>query len=635
MRFSLAAGKPPLKPALVALAVVACLLAPALPARALDETPRTADELKAAITRVLEEEQVPSAAVALVSGDTLSLTAGFGAGPDGPATPASLYRLGSASELVVALVAQRLAERGVVDLEQPLRALAPGVTFESTFEAAHPLRLSHLLEHTSGLEELLPRESVSVAPASALEPVGALAALHRRVLRWAPGSRFAFSSANATLAALALEQAARTPFDELARREVFEPLGLMGTSYALAEAQRGQPLGAHRGSELADARPLHWPARGLLSSARDLGLLLRVLTARGAPGQEPYLRPESIDRLARGRTLPVADRLYGPAPATAAVFDDGFWAQARRGQTQGSLSELRWVPREQRGYVLLVGDGHGDAARARIGLLLRRFLLKDLRPPEPSPRAAVPREELAGRAGFWVRISPSDHLVEPLDRLLGNVEVLVDDHPDGAADLRLRVGFHAARSLLPLGGEVFRFDGEPQPTVAFESPAAGPARLWLRGDLYEKRTVLQALWMRVRFALTVLTLLGLASALAFAGVWVPRALFRSLGETADLRLRTLPALSALVGLLLWLVSAASTQDPGAFNLTSALYWLLPLLWTALSLSTLLVALRAVPQRAGLSRRLVWMHAFFVAVLSCGLAGWLAWNGLLGIRPWAL
>lgn len=615
------------------LALLASVVGAALPLHATEQSDD--EKLSAAITRSLGEEGVPSAAVALVSDDQLTFTAGFGEGPQGPATPASLYRVGALSELVVALVALRLAERGVVDLEAKVLDLVPGLSIENPWEATQPLLLAHLLEHTSGLEELLPRERISEDPLSPLLPLRALVALRPRTVRWEPGTRASFSSANLTLAALALETAAKTPLPELARREVFEPLGLFGTSYASDEARQSLTIGAYRGAAGADARPLHWAARGLLSSARDLGLLVRVLTAGGSPGGEPFLRPGSIERLARGRTLPVSDQLHGPAFSTLAVFDDGFWAQARLGDTPGALCEVRWYPREHKGYALLIGDGAGQEARTRIGLLVRRHLLKTVRPPEPPPRVDVPREQLSRRVGFWASVSPSDRLTAPLERLFGDAELRVEERPDGAANLRLRVAFGSARTLLALGSDVFRVEGEQQPTVAFVSAASGKPRMMLRGALFEQHTVPEALWMRLRLALAVLTLLGLASALALALWWVPRALLGVAPESADLRLRALPVLSALV-LLAWaLVRGVSTQELGRVNLTSVLLWLLPLAWTALSLATLLFALRAVPQHGGQARRLVWMHSFFVAVLSCGFAGFLAWNGLLGIRTWAL
>lgn len=592
--------------------------------------PASLEELRQRLGGVLAAYGVREAALTLVSRGELLWAGGFGADATATAGPDSPARLGAASELVLSLAALRLAERKVISLDERLLALAPDAPVKNPYEQKSPLRLAHLLEHTAGLEELMPREETWAPLGAELEPLPELAKGSPRTARWAPGSRYSPSGAEATLAALALEQATGKPYAPLAATEVLGPLGMFSSGWELDDAAQVRLLENVRGHARGDHRPVHWPARGLASTARDLGHLLRMLVGRGTLDGKQFLTEESVGRLERGHTLPGAARLAGPGMGCASLQFEGFAGFAQRGGTDGSRVEVAWFPRERVGYALLLGEGFALEARDQAAVLVRRYLLAGLARPDPAPRVELPAAELEAKAGFWAPVSTANRLTGALTRLLGNAEVAA---VPGA--LTLSISFGRALALVPTGEGTFRAADQPLPSVSFRTREGGVQELTSPWGTFEKRAPASALGMRLRGLLVLFTLLGMASALAFGLVWVPRALFGALREAPDLRLRTLPLLAALAAAELWLLITWSEQPLGRYNLTSVLAWLLPLVWAALSLAGLLAALRGVPQLGGRTRRLVWAHAFLVSVLQVGMAGWLAWNGLLGARLWVL
>jgi len=133
--------------------------------------PDSVEALSDSIQKILEEEHLPGAAVAIVRSDGTIWLHGFGVADRAtgrPVTDSTVFRIGSISKMFVGVTALQLQERGVVDLQDPLRTLAPDLELTNPWAESHPVRLVHLLEHTAGLDGYhppmidAPREGLSL-----------------------------------------------------------------------------------------------------------------------------------------------------------------------------------------------------------------------------------------------------------------------------------------------------------------------------------------------------------------------------------------------------------------------------------------------------------------------------------------
>jgi CubicO group peptidase (beta-lactamase class C family) len=93
-------------------------------------------------------------------------------------TPAALFRIRSVSKGFVALAALQLQEAGKLKLTDTVRQWAPDVAFVNPWEATDPLRLMHLMEHTSGFDEMHLREYALDDPAMTLDAALATGRTH-------------------------------------------------------------------------------------------------------------------------------------------------------------------------------------------------------------------------------------------------------------------------------------------------------------------------------------------------------------------------------------------------------------------------------------------------------------------------
>ncbi|MET9604864.1 serine hydrolase domain-containing protein [Streptomyces sp. NPDC006512] len=234
----------------------------------------------------LAEHRV-GAVVAALAGDRTEIRGAGGTGGDHGRSPGpdTLFEIGSVTKSLTALTLARMALRGEVELDEPLRDLLPdGVAVPS--RGGRQISLRHLATHTSGLPRL-PRGMLlqALLRPSKPDPYAdctadvLLAGLARTRLGAAPGQRFRYSNLGAGLLGLALARRAGTDYESLVTREVCAPLGMADTLVAVDGARADRSARGH-GRRGRPARPWHLAdlagAGGLWSTAADMAAFARA-----------------------------------------------------------------------------------------------------------------------------------------------------------------------------------------------------------------------------------------------------------------------------------------------------------------------------------------------------------------------
>jgi len=138
----------------------------------------------------------------------------------------SRFRLASVSKQFTAAAILRLQDEGVLSTHDPVcRWIDPCPP------AWEPLRLYHLLSHTSGIPDLMARPGWGVrrvTPASMDE----LTAESRQYgLQFVPGTRARYNNAAYNLLGAVVEKASGQPLHDYLRTAFFAPLGMADTGY--------------------------------------------------------------------------------------------------------------------------------------------------------------------------------------------------------------------------------------------------------------------------------------------------------------------------------------------------------------------------------------------------------------------
>lgn len=140
------------------------------------------------------------------------------------------FEIGSVSKAMQGIVLARLVERGELDLEDRLVDHLPDAVRVPGSEE-DPIRLRHLLTHTSGL----PRLPEGISPEDPANPYADLSAedlldfLEQAEPEKVPGEAFEYSNFGTMLLSLVLSRHAESDFGALLERELLEPLGMEDT----------------------------------------------------------------------------------------------------------------------------------------------------------------------------------------------------------------------------------------------------------------------------------------------------------------------------------------------------------------------------------------------------------------------
>src|SRR5262249_5279600 len=148
---------------------------------------------------------------------------------DVPISPDTIFEAGSVSKQFTAVAVLMLAREGKLSLDDQVRTYIPELP-----DYGMPLTIRHILTHTSGLRDWGSVESITGWPrttraythAHVLDIVG-----RQRSLNFTPGTHWSYSNTGYNLAAILVSRVTKMPFADFTRTRLFEPLGMMHTSW--------------------------------------------------------------------------------------------------------------------------------------------------------------------------------------------------------------------------------------------------------------------------------------------------------------------------------------------------------------------------------------------------------------------
>lgn len=193
---------------------IAAFVALALPLKAAEAAPPVPADFSERATRSLKDHGVPSVSIALIRGGKIVWTAAYGEqSPGVPATPDTLYNIASMSKPISAEVVMRLAAQGKLSLDEPMSPywVDPDIRQDPRHTRLTP-RMS--LAHRTGFANWR-RETNKVL-----------------TFKFDPGTQTSYSGEGFEYVAKFTEMKMREPFDGLARRLVFAPIGMTRTAHA-------------------------------------------------------------------------------------------------------------------------------------------------------------------------------------------------------------------------------------------------------------------------------------------------------------------------------------------------------------------------------------------------------------------
>jgi CubicO group peptidase (beta-lactamase class C family) len=605
------------------------------------DLPKSIPELQAAVEKVLKETKTPGAGIAVVSRDQAEWVAGIGkadVAANLPVTADTLFRLGSISKTFVAVAALQLQEEGKLNLSDTVRQWVPDVAFVNPWEPSDPVRLVHLLEHTSGFDDLHFREYALDDP----KPMSLKDALaygtSSRVCRWPPGTHMSYCSSGPALLAAVIEKASGERFEDYVQEHIFKPLHMGTASYFYTPTVQQRLAKLYYRDGITPHPYWHIALRataGLNASARDMANYVRFYLQRGSLDGTQALQPASIERMETTETMPSAklgDMLnYGlsdyPIPEGSFVF------RGHGGAVIGGIARIAYLPCQGRGYAFMINSGNLNTA-SRIEKLIRQYMTNSLAPPALPPIAAVPAGLKQRYQGFYQIISPQMQWSCGFEHLLSVKKLTFTTSGLSTSTY----GLVYKDEWVPLSERLFRHANESVAQVALLPDADGKILMQYGFTIFERVPTWRA-WAQL-IGMGLVSALVLSSLLTIP-VSVSKKLFCKDYNPGPLSLRFWPLASAALFVVFNLLLAYGFRGMIAYSYIDDFNLGAP---NSLTVSIMLVSI-AFPLAAGMGlyvayrkrntpmKRRVYWYCILVATAVVASAVYYGYWGLIGLRLW--
>ncbi|TXK40558.1 serine hydrolase [Nonomuraea sp. C10] len=299
-----------------------------------------------------------------------------------PVEPDTLFRIYSMSKPITSVAVMMLYEEGLLELTDPVSRHLPAFADVRVYEkgpafspvtrpAAEPVRVWHLLTHTSGLvygfqhvsvvDELYRRAGFDRGAPRGMGLAEAVDRWAELPLLFEPGTQWNYSVATDVLGRL-VEMVSGRPLDEFLSERIFRPLGMddtgfwidgeragrMATLYSADRHRRAVPMDT-RGAELR--RPSFLSGGGgLISTAGDYHRFTQMLLRGGELDGVRLLGPRTVAYMTRNHLPGGADLeefgrpVFAEVPYAGVGFGLGFAVvrDAARHRTLSSAGEFSW-----------------------------------------------------------------------------------------------------------------------------------------------------------------------------------------------------------------------------------------------------------------------------------------------------
>lgn len=445
--------------------------------------------LKQDIENIRVSTGVPGMAIALVDKNGAIWVDGLGFADreaSSPATAETLFRMGSVSKMFAGIAVMQLVEQGKLDLNDKVDDRLPGLVYENPWKETHPLRVAHLLEHTTGWDVHTGEYAVDVDDKISLKD-GLNLHTDARVSRWAPGTRQAYSNTGPVVAARIVEEISGMDFEEYAQHMIFGPLDMKNSSFLKGDAFN--KLGA-TGYSMAGPVDYHHiytrPSSTLSASAKGVADVLEMLVNRGQFHGQSFLQASTLDRMERPETT-LGDQagIHNGYGLTIDAFGHGDANTAFYGHTggvPGFASEVIYQPELGLGYAFIINQDSPQAFH-QLSKRLRSYLLKDAA-PKVVKTAELPKA-FKNMDGYYTAINPLLDMGSVVNDISGVMHITSDDKLLHRSPF---FGGWKSNDYSLEGGDpnVLYSDWTGLPSIVWvEDPVAGRA-LQVEGVLYQK-----------------------------------------------------------------------------------------------------------------------------------------------------
>ena len=266
------------------------------------------------INKAISDANIAGMAIAIVSGDSIIFTQGYGYSDiqtKEPFTPNTVINIASISKTFVGVALMNLVENGLISLDEDVNTFLP-FKVQNPYLPESIITPRHLMSHSSGIQDnqkvYLPSYHyggdspilLSEFLANYLSPDGTHYS-KKNFTKSNPGGNFVYSNIGAGLAGYIVERVSGKPLHIFTRDVIFKPLGMNNTCWFMSEMD----LSKH--TRLYESEKKHtqlkrvdlyglttYPDGGVRTTVTDLSYYLLCIMNKGLYKDMRILKEENV-----------------------------------------------------------------------------------------------------------------------------------------------------------------------------------------------------------------------------------------------------------------------------------------------------------------------------------------------------
>lgn len=592
------------------------------------------DSLLSSLRLVMDREHIPGLMLSIVNKDSILFSGGLGFSElenKRNVTASTLFHLASITKLFVAIGIQELARQGKLDLNTPLSKIAPEIKFKNKWETTQPVRIIHLLEHTSGFDDIHINRvlNLSVDTLSGLKAVQFVE--KSLVSRFSPGKMMSYSNAGYIVLGYIIEQVSGMPWSAYLKQTVLEPIGMNNTTFDL----QGKYIPNYaKGYQYINQRFIQLPfykpggngaAGAMVSNATDVSLFLQHILG-SADGKNQWFAKENLDELERVHSSTAAHK----GLQTGYALGNGIFPNNKKitfrghnGKGEGFSSWILYNRKVGLGYTISINSNNNLWP---VSAVIEDFLTKGMQSPTLNEKSLNYNFIKPFLGYYQIQNTKNDQwafykkIFNGISLSWGNNKLIAKRN--GASD-----------TLVHVGNGIFRVKGDIIPSIVLGKDRSGKLFFQGYGDaFYEKTNYFLVFLAKAAFCI------GLISALLYVLYALLSLILLALKKiTLKQALITMvPAIGVILSFFalreISLTDAFSKEVFTSLNATTLFIFLGSL---ALGVLTLMGILLLYWQWGQITKRWVKIALAANIISLVYIVVLLSVNGLVGIRIWAL
>ncbi|MBL7178408.1 MAG: beta-lactamase family protein [Desulfobacteraceae bacterium] len=385
----------------------------------------TIDQITTLIEQRMQENEVMGLSIALVDGQEVVWSQGFGYADkenDIKATAETIYEIGSVSKTITATAIMHARDKGHLDIDDHLTkylpefSILPPLGFDP--QPDKPITVRSMLTHHSGIPGNLLNGAFTLEPRTDYT-AWLLDYFRTDYACFPPNFVYAYSNSAYSLLADVVAAASGKSF-EAYTDNMFEIMGMRNTSYFLHKLflKENRARGYYNGKPLDHFYNAKWGAGSVYSNVLDMAKYIKMINGHGQGEKGQLLLPETLEKMLTPQDLGIAlDAVKWNREGLGWGLSDPELEYAGRvcghdGATIGFCSHLEILLDHELGVIVSSNSDQKNALMVlvEVGRETLKLALKDkmgidpVKPSGPtySPCTSRPQEQLDALEGVYV-----------------------------------------------------------------------------------------------------------------------------------------------------------------------------------------------------------------------------------------